>query len=779
MRILLVALLLGCLPSPLVAQGTSTSLDGWAIEVEARHRWLHGRESHRSTPFLEEHGWILIDSLVAAPGEARRVLHLRVDRPGRDTTALLVIGPHRDPLHVEAPLPPRPRSALSTSADSIRFLRSSLANGGEGVRLPESSVWDLLPLVRPRRLEAGMTWVDTVDLAAGHAGARQTIRGVRVNEVVGDTTVGGRRLWIVRDSAAVQYAERWLEPERTLDTVAVVERTVTGTLRGRSLFDSSLDVARLRADTASLTGEAVLTYPDGRSYRTPARLEQARHWTLFDPVARDERAGALGAEREARRTGMLILPTEDLERRLARGEEALRDSLLSSWRRTTDPNERARLFGLLHMWGARSRAFQDSLLRLRFEAGDTVGEVRRILSPFPSPRDPLTSAELELLLPFLDDPGVAFAFGLDRDPLYENLRQGFLAAPPALASDTSAWPCTPEACRRLAEQAADATEPRLRDLALVTRFVLEPAEWDDEILARAEAGSVLVRPAVLLLQGVGATWPAASKAPLPPPGADWRDWLEWMNGMDPDFRARFPNPPEGTRVRFEESHANAIRLFAARTGRDVAAELQRKLREASGDSARLVYDAILLGLGERQPEPVAVAERILSGSSADRDRARREMLRLFRAAEPADTPLAVELLDRLLATVVEDAAPWDALDASGAHRGPGLRRLTVGHDSVFLLADSLPRTLRDRWRDRVRIVSAGDFRDRADPVPGIHLRVSDVARIGPFVSLGIDYTVYVVRGDARTPSGYAGGITVYLVQTPDGWIRVHTSEWIT
>lgn len=50
------------------------------------------------------------------------------------------------------------------------------------------------------------------------------------------------------------------------------------------------------------------------------------------------------------------------------------------------------------------------------------------------------------------DPGLAFAFGQDRDPAYENIRQGLLYRPPAITRDTLEWPCTPEACRLLARQ---------------------------------------------------------------------------------------------------------------------------------------------------------------------------------------------------------------------------------------------------------------------------------------------------------------------------------------
>ena len=248
--------------------------------------------------------------------------------------------------------------------------------------------------------------------------------------------------------------------------------------------------------------------------------------------------------------------------------------------------------------------------------------------------------------------------------------------------------------------------------------------------------------------------------------------------MDPEYRARHPDPPKTTAVRFDRSHARALRFYSERTGRDVVSELQRKLEQAPGDSARLVYDAILLGLDARQPDAEAVAERLIEGSEAERARATREMLRLVESAVPADSALAVDLMDRLLATVVEGAEPWPYLHPpKERERAWGLRRLTGEHDSIFLLADSLPAALRTRWQDRVVLVSEGERRgsDRT----GIHFRLREVRQVGPFVRLGIDYTEYYQREESPHPAGYAGGITVYLIHTAGSWHVVHTSRWIT
>lgn len=778
MRANLPALLLLLIPLPLAAQHPPPENRGWSYEIEWSQRWLHGREQPRFTPFSSGRRWLMIHSASINPESRASSFHLVVNGfSGLDPQASVRVAPD-GAVEIEVHEEHRPRFALETAEDSIQFLRFRLANRGRGVQLPESYAWELLPVLNAPRLQPGARWTDTLDLAAERDGFQQSLRGQRTRVVVGDTMVDGRRLWIVRDSAAVRYSERWLNLERTLDTVAVVQRAGEGMIRGRALIDPALPVAVARWDTTSISGEAVLRYPDGRVFRTPARMERTRHWTLYEPAGREARIAALRETANAERTGMLLLPTNDLEMRLSQGDTVLRDSLLAAWRGETDPDERARLFRLMDQWDSRDDAFGERLSELSIQAGDTVHAVFEAIGWSLSPRDPLSEEELDLLLPFLRDPGLPFAFGFDRDLLYESIRTALLRFPPALAADPGDWPCTPAACRQLAAQFEAAEEPRLRDLGLIARLVMEPARWDDEVLTRAREGSAMMEPAVLLVRGVGATWEAASKAPLPPPDADWRGWLEWMNGMDPAYRARHPDPPKTTAVRFDRSHERALRFYSERTGRDVVSELQRKLEQAPGDTARLVYDAILLGLGARQPDAEAVAERLINGSEAERARATREMLRLVESAVPADSALAVELMDRLLATVIEGAEPWPYLHPPAEQeRAWGLRRLTGEHDSIFLRADSLPAALRTRWKDRVVLVSEGERRG-SDRV-GIHFQFREVRQVGPFVQLGIDYSEYYQREESPHPAGFAGGITVYLIRTVAGWRVVHSSRWIT
>ena len=85
-----------------------------------------------------------------------------------------------------------------------RFARVRLFSGGR-LTLPESRLWDLVPTFPAAAVRPGVRWTDTLARAASRDGYRQTLRGVRVSTLLDDTTVGGRHLWVVRDSARVRY----------------------------------------------------------------------------------------------------------------------------------------------------------------------------------------------------------------------------------------------------------------------------------------------------------------------------------------------------------------------------------------------------------------------------------------------------------------------------------------------------------------------------------------------------------------------------------------------
>src|SRR6185295_10270000 len=111
--------------------------------------------------------------------------------------------------------------------------------------------------------------------------------------------------------------------------------------------------------------------PDGRVFRTPARYERMRSWRLYDAEAWATYVAQRSAAAQRAFGGMVIVPSNDLERRLAAGDIAARDSLVREWQRTNDPDRALELIRLLSRW-SRREAFAKDFDRMRFAAGDTA-----------------------------------------------------------------------------------------------------------------------------------------------------------------------------------------------------------------------------------------------------------------------------------------------------------------------------------------------------------------------------------------------------------------------
>lgn len=792
MRQLLLLSCFAALVSPALASGqgrrVSIGDSAYTFERRTRERWLHGRQQPAFTAFSgDENSWISVDSVRGGSrGRAARVLHFSWPRTSRyPTHASVAVDARGRVVRVTGRLPRVPRDAFDVDRDTAERARWEIFAGGvteDRLLLPQARVWDLVPSFDAPRPAQGVSWTDTLGLEARLGAYRQSLRGVRVSTIVGDTTLAtGRRLWIVRDSALVHYEEHALTEERTLDTLVVVERAADGTIVGRHLYDPGLALFRVRHDTTLLAGEAVLRYPDGRTFRTPARFERTRRIDLYDRASLAARREAI--ERERGEFSIVIRP-EGVAERLASGDSALGDSLLREWDRARDPRTRAELLDLLDSWGGRVPGLARRMRALALAAGDTAFVVRRLLGDWHGDaRAWVDSAELAFLLPFMADPGLAFAFGERADAFYGSARDGLLGHPPAITPDTTRRPCTPAACRALAARWPDASEPRLRDLALVARMALEPARWADTVLARAAAGSALLRDAVPLIRGVGATWPAAAKDTLPGPNAGWRAWAHWMNGYDPRYARLYAGEPRQL-VRFEETHSRAIRFYQARTGRDVVGELRAKMRAARGDTARYVFGSMLLGLGDPVRPPEEIAASFRSGLPLASALASRELRTLFPdAAHPADSAAAVALMGRALRAAIEGAAGWTMAAARG--RGGDDVRLPrrivpeTGNDLPLVIkGTALPPALRAQWSGRrgARVV------DSTWHLPSdsgaLVITPKRALRAGPFVRIALNYADLGPRVGGRGLSS-AGGWVLYLMRSGAEWVLVDAEMWIT
>jgi hypothetical protein len=563
-----------------------------------------------------------------------------------------------------------------------------------------------------------------------------------------------------------------------------VTRSGAGTLRGVHLYDQELRLFRWRVDTMRLVGDAVLRLPDGRSFRTPARYERTRRLQLYDASQYAARLEQLRKAPERDFGGMVIVPGDELQRRLAAGDVAVRDSVVRVWQRTADPDEAAALFGLLSMW-VRDEQSSARIDSLRIASGDTAHLYDVLARRAYTTGRPLDTADVRAMLRFMEDPSIAWGLNLSRDWLYENLVQALTTWPRVVqASPYGRSPvCTIDACRLLAAQWRTAREPRLRDVGLVALVTLDPRHWADTLLALDGPQHPLLHPAALLANGVGATWPAASKAHLPPPNSDWRAWLEWMNGLDP----RYDSPGRGRSaarstpaVRFEESHWTAIRFYEARTGRDVVGELRRGYDAAGSDSARLAFGTMLQQLGDVRLTESQIAEAFVSGVPARIDLARQALLRGFNSAVPMDAVAAAPLIDRLLAATVDTVPLW-RVGAADLRTPPRGTRPIVHSEvqRIFLDGDSLPDVLRAKWGTRFQIITSAEWAKRDVRSAAVFYTVPPPRRWGRFVRIEVLDSERNARAESQLPAQYAAGNTYYLMELNGEWVIVAQGWWVT
>jgi len=787
-RLLLLAIVASIDPAVARAQRQALAPGAQAIEVHVSERQLNGRQQPRFTRFREDAFWLFVDSVHRANGS--REVYVSFGEP-RGVRGTIVTTPEGGLTRLTIASSRRRGPSAESPAALRHYERASLFVDFDGpLVLPATKLWDIVPSFHPPRLAPGARWIDSLYWPAESLGNRQTLIGTRVSRILADTSIDGKRLWIVADTAVARYHERALREERTLDTLVIVTRTGSVTIHGRMIYDPALGLARVRDDTLRLAGSAVLRYPDGRSFPTAAHDERIRHAVLYDSAAYRARRAALRAEAERNYSGgVVIVATDSLDRRMEKGDTAARDSIVRLWRSATTPNEYVRLYERLAQWNRRATAFVQWLNETRLADGDTVFLLDNLgKDEYRDRRTPLDTARMRQLIGVLSDPGLLFAFGLERDPFYEDLAQALYTYPPAAARDTTEWPCLPAACRMLAEQYPTAAEPRLRRVALVARFVLDPHTWTDTLVAHAHESESLFSSPLMLARGVGATWPAASHRPLPPAGADWRAWTDWMNGKDSAMARRHPTP-EALRatldspLRFEDTHATALRFTAARTGRDIVGELRRQRARSRSDSARLVYEYMLINLDELQPTVESVAALLRSSSPAKHTLGVQEVVKLFTGkTERADSATTDSLQDVLIATALEHHGKrWRSLQPEpGTSPGaapPPMRE--APNERTFLLADSISAGLRAKWTSHVPVITRAEWDRRSDREGGTLFTLTSVSRLGPFARLGVDSFGRIPRQPNQAPWLYFAQTTYYLMQFQGEWVLVTMERWIT
>jgi hypothetical protein len=649
--------------------------------------------------------------------------------------------------------------------DVRRWRIRRLQGDTKTLRLPSSRFRELWIPLPPGPPTSGVTWTDTLSFRAEPGeGLEESYHAVRRHRVLGDTVIDGQVLPWIRTEADVRY--ELSELDVLLRRTRRIEREVSGRTVGTMVVDPATGLRVVGADTASWDGRAVLHDSVAGALESGVRYERVRTWAQYDSAGYEVLRDSLRIARDRRDTGMLIMPRERAEERLAAGDSALADSLITRWRKSRNPEEAREIQRALRFFGRGvgwARQHLDSLaLTFALERGDTAQALAVARGHLPW-HNRLTLEEAELVLPYLDRPERLWALGVPERFDYQELTGTLLQATPLIEPDSARWGCDPRACALFLDRLETAEDPRVRDAALVGAFARDPARWYDSLLARQAGGARLVDRAVRLARGA----PREGVPPVPEADAGWEAWREWWDG--------------GRRG----DHRAALRVYTARTGRDPVAELAARW-PPEDDSARVVLGEILRAL-DAIPERTAEELRaeILSGEEGRIRRAQRELGLVHSRGDDVDPEVVADLLAPLVDSILARGdAPWPLVPGLPRGEGPILHSpATSSHGirglSTFLLTENLPAAVLENLLEGVTSMATGEWESRDRRLGGHAFRFFPVKRWGSFLQVTWDWTVYEPRTPDEAPRGYAGGGHLQLLDTGEGWVVVGRGSWIT
>jgi hypothetical protein len=787
---------------PCAAQDAIGPRDVYVWEQLSYDRWLQSGQRHMSVPFRPMRTFTrLVPD--AAGSAAQMVFRAEFElgyRPFGPDSVRFVLAPDGGFVSAAALARPPFVPAGHNSSDSL-YLAMRVNYISIPVRwflMPAARVWDIVPVVRAARPQPGLRWVDTLGLAAVDGDHRQSLTGVRTSRVLGDTLVDGQLLWRIADSADATIVERFFEDEISYGPQVMIERTVRGTIRSHYLYDPALRLARVRVDTAALSGTATLRYPDGRSFTTPTRFDRIRESRLHPLRALAARVAALRLAPEVTtdqgpgRGAGGVAP--DLTRRMAAGDPGLMDSLAGVFARASHPVELQR--ANFPSWGA--GAVSPLALRINADlirAGDTATLVRDLLG---RPQQWDIPALRDLLIPIAANPAAAFARGIPRDLFYATAVRRIIVNPPVLVRDTSAWGFSPAILDFLAEQGRTAVETRLRDLGLLALYARNPRRYADSVLTRARAGIPVLEEAALLARGVGRANPRAPKTAVPDSGAAWRQWYTWIG----EPSGPVPQPPVvplilrsvpaqrgggAGRVPLGESHARALAVYEVQRGRQIVDELRRELASATEDSARVLFTAMLEGLGANAIDANVLAAQFRSGDEGEIARARAQLRTIFGAGRGAgvgprvinampsapDSLTRAQITDRLVAIALGAGPVWPTVEQRvRGVPGPGVRvEPQRGIVTTVIISDSLPPATIERWRSRATLMSAAEWVRISRTDMRRAYTITGFVQAGPFVNVMLNWSERLPPNPSGM-QGHSGNTRFWLMRIDGEWVVV-------
>jgi hypothetical protein len=747
---------------------------GPTIRLRISQRWLPSEQQSRFVPFDQRTYWLWVET--SHDRADARTHFVTLDSPIYPT-GRAIIEATADGRSQRVVRATRALFGSRTLQDSVRAVRGTLTSE-RPLALLQSRLWEIIPPFHPARLQRGEHWSDTLTFAAEEFGLRQAMSGVRVSTLLADTTIEGRRLWLVRDSALVSYEETTIENESTLDSIVFIVRSGKGVVRGRMLYDPERGLFRERVDTAALSGSARLIYPDGLSFDVPARFERRRRWDLYDSTTREAWDLAVLAERTpANLHGPLNTPPIEIFRRRAAGDSSFKDSVVAVLLRSDDPNERASILSKSWIWQG-DTALVRKVHEIRVASGDSAYLIRLLLDRLmwagARPSSDIDVATMRRAIQLMERPS---AFLVNRDESYRSLAAALVRYLTAADPATSQLPCTPAACALLADQWRIAREPRLKRLGLLTHFVLEPRRWTDSILA--DTTSPLLRDARMLAHGVAVNaGKVESNHFLPAAGASWRAWVDWMIGPPQPPRLIDGSIPVRTRreLVFGPYHLSAIRFVERTTSRNIAAELRAMRSAATSDSARGIAEFLLFKLGAHRPTVSSVVAHVRSGSELGIELGAVEVSSLF-SGKPAraDNATTDLLIGGLLGMAFGSNTPWRVVSPRILYSySPYCGHLSSS--TALLLADSVPQSLRAKWS--AQLVTRAGWNARSPRPREALCTLSSVTRVGPFARLGVQAFVATPYSSGQVDRRHLTN-TYHLMELDGEWVLLDTASDVT
>jgi len=740
------------------------------LQRDTRDRWIHeGAWAPAIGPTTSTEAWQIFHlGRAFITRDPQRTLHLRAraDKSAQITTYAATNTPSR--LWVGQPALSWNDGSIYASSESERRgdrLRAVTGLRPEILATASARLWEITVPWRPGAVE-GDVYVDSLSFSTMPVdGVAESLSGVWRHEVLGDTLIDGSSYPLLRYTAEVEYEGDFEEEASLRNGWERYVYDLEGSISGVLALDTLLGVRRAGSDTMRLAGTSSLSIDTGESFASNVDYERLQRWALSDSVEWQARRDSLRAIQSDARGGMVrvVPPPPDTSR-------ARFDSLVAVWR-TGEKDEVRRPAEIEIAWILREApAYRPEFDSARREVGDTARLIWDRLIELRRDEDPLTPERVEENAPWLLDPERVWALGENVWVMYGTYRNVLSSSHPRFASGTPNG-CTPEGCRALVELAEGSGVPWLEDLALLDRFWGDPVgHWEELSAAARERGSPLVVREWLGVQGVnGRRGLEFSESDLEerrfPELDDWRAWLE---------RGRLPRPGAG---------GGKLEVWAEIEGVDLESEFTRALERAESDSARVVFEAWLAALGE----PVELPTDSLVKLVALDDELRRQdaVQRLVRRVGPeltADSVRARELLPRLVEAILEEEpAAFADIRGGAVHPGRqgyhGIRDvpLIVDADSLDAIAPGV------RWAEFVgdRAVLRANIPDWEPRDGGVVLRFAPVQAFGDFALVSFSWTSWDEREEDQVERGYAGGQSLWLIRTEEGWRVFAASAWIT